>query len=155
MTVIGARDSVIGSLLALVVAVLPLGAQPKPARVQVAARPLERGAVLTADDIAMQPLDSVRGPRVPSPESRSPVVGWVTRRVIAAGEVLREPAVAPPNAIQSGDKVAVVWRDAGIEVRLNGTATNAAPLGGHVTVHVDVRRRLEGVVVAPGLVQIR
>ncbi len=42
--------------------------------------------------------------------------------MIAAGEPLREPAVAAPDAIVAGQPVAVVWRDANVELRLAGTA---------------------------------
>jgi flagella basal body P-ring formation protein FlgA len=135
---------------ALLVLAAPLAAQPaSPACLFVATRPLARGAVLTADDIAPKGTGAARCTQ------RAAVIGSVTRRVINAGEVLREPAVTPQNAVAANEKVAVVWRDAGIEVRLTGTAMNAAPIGGRVTVHVDVRRRLEGTLVAPGLVQIK
>jgi flagellar basal body P-ring formation protein FlgA len=129
-------------LVALLLVAAPSAAQPKASCTPVAARALTRGQTLSADDIAA-------GCASPS------LVGSVTRRVIAAGEPLREPAVAPPNVIAPNDPVAVVYRDAGLEIRLKGVAANAAPLGGRVTVRVDVRRRLDGVAVAPGVVQVK
>jgi flagella basal body P-ring formation protein FlgA len=108
----------------------------------VASRDLPRGHVLAADDIRA-------AGRVAAP------VGWTTRRVIAAGEALRAPAIAPPAAVTSGQKVAVVWRDAGVELRLAGTAAQDAPVGARVAVKVDARRRLEGTVIGPGLVRIQ
>jgi flagella basal body P-ring formation protein FlgA len=122
-------------------AVLLAGARAGAQTTPVAARDLPRGHVLAAGD--------VRAPRGAS------VVGWTTRRVIAAGEPLRAPAVAAPAAVRAGDRVAVVWRDAGIELRLAGTATHDAPVGGRVAVRVDARRRLEGTVAGPALVRIR
>jgi flagella basal body P-ring formation protein FlgA len=124
-------------------------------RVAVAAHALERGHVLVADDIALVAPDAL-GTRAPLPAHRAPtLIGWTTKRVIAPGEALREPSVAPPNAIEAGQPVTVFWRDSGIEVRLKGVAANAAATGGRVTVRVDARRRLDGIAVSPGLVQIK
>jgi flagella basal body P-ring formation protein FlgA len=80
--------------------------------------------------------------------------GWVTKRVIAEGEPLREPAVAPPALIKSGDVVQLVWTDGAIQLRLTGRAMNAATAGGRVTVRVDTERRFEGVATAPGQVRM-
>ncbi|MGZ8377348.1 MAG: flagella basal body P-ring formation protein FlgA [Gemmatirosa sp.] len=107
-----------------------------------AARDLPRGHVLAATDIS---------PATPS------LVGWTTRRVVTAGQALREPAVARPlaaSAISAGQQVAVIWRDQGIALRMNGVAVSAAPIGARVKVRLDARRRLEGTVVAPGVVQL-
>jgi flagella basal body P-ring formation protein FlgA len=150
-------------LLVLSVAAAPLAAQPRAALttscVLVAARPIARGTLLTADDIGVEGSGARDGGAC---ADRAALVGSQSRRVIAAGEALREPAIAPPNAIQTGQKIAVVYRESGIELRLAGVAANAAPLGGRVTVRIEsaprsgqTSRRLEGVAVAPGLVQIR
>lgn len=137
---------------ALLVPGLRAGAQA------VAARDLPRGHVLTAADIR-------QGGARPEPRDarNATLVGWTTRRVITAGQPLREPAVAPPaaaSAITPGQRVAVLFREAGIELRLAGVAAGAAPLGARVKVRVDPTsragqpRRLEGTVVAPGVVQL-
>jgi flagella basal body P-ring formation protein FlgA len=151
----GARGAGIAYVLAASLSLLvvaPAGhAQQVATTSYVAARTLARGAVIALEDV--RAIDSPRGN--PRPAPRAPVVGWVTKRVIAPGEPLRAPSIAPPNVIESGQPVAVVWREPGIEVRLKGVAANAAALGDRVTVRVDVRRRLEGVAVAPGLVQIQ
>jgi flagella basal body P-ring formation protein FlgA len=128
-----------------------LHAQPK-ACTPLAARALVRGETLTADDIAV-PGSCTQG---------LALVGAVTRRMIAAGEPLREPAVAPANAIAANQQVSVIYRDAGIEVRLSGVAANAAPVGGRVTVRVAgaprsgvASRSLDGVAIGAGLVQVK
>lgn len=108
----------------------------------IATRDLPRGHVLAAGDMS---------PAMPS------LVGWTTRRVITAGQALREPAVARPlaaSAVTAGQQVAVIWREQGVALRMNGVATNAAPIGARVKVRLDARRRLEGTVVAPGVVQL-
>ena len=111
----------------------------------MATRPLPRGTVLAADDMA---------PAAPNASGAAPV-GWTTKRMIAAGEPLRAPAVAPPDAIRSGQPVDVVYSDGAIRLRLKGTALNAAPVGARVAVRIDARRRLEGVAVGPSTVQLR
>jgi flagella basal body P-ring formation protein FlgA len=138
---------VIGSF----VAASPLSAQTRASCGPVAARALARGHVLTDEDIATAGASG--GSTLCA--SRSTLLGSITRRVIAPGEPLRAPSIAPPNVIESGQPVAVVWREPGIEVRLKGVAANAAAVGDRVTVRVDGRRRLEGVAVAPGLVQLQ
>jgi flagella basal body P-ring formation protein FlgA len=129
----------------------PLAAQPR-ACTPVAAHALGRGQTLTADDIASGGACA----------QRAALVGSVTRRVIAAGEVLREPAVAPPNVIEANQQVSVVYRDGGIELRLTGVAANAAPAGGRVTVRIagqpragQPSRSLDGVAVSAGLGQVK
>ena len=121
-------------------------------KVPVAARALPRGAVLEEKDIAYQPATSPTGAAAGTrPQAEA---GWVTKRVIAAGEPLREPAVAPPALIKSGDVVQVVWTDGKMEVRITGRAMNAATAGGRVTVRVDTERRFEGIAIGAGLVRM-
>lgn len=130
-------------------AAMLLLAAPRGAAAQVplAARDLQRGVVLAAEDIA--PV-AAADPATPA-ERR---VGWVTRRVIAAGEPLRHPAVAPPEAVRSGEPVDVVWRQGGLELRAKGTATRSATVGERISVRVGPHRRLDGVVAGPGLVRL-
>lgn len=141
------------ALVAFAAPAAPLVAQPGASTcVPVAARPIQRGQTLAADDIAPRGATACT--------SRTSLVGFRTRRMIAAGEPLREPAIAAPDAIVAGQPVAVVWRDANVELRLAATALTAAPLGARATVRVaDTRartsRRLEGVAVAPGVVLVR
>jgi flagella basal body P-ring formation protein FlgA len=143
---------------ALVLAGTALGAQSPRARTAsaayVAARALPRGHVLAADDMSASAPASAAAPAT-APAVPSAPVGWTTRRVIAAGEPLRAPAIAPPAAIRGGQPVDVVYADGMITLRLKGTAMNAAALGERVTVRLDARRRVEGVAAAPGTVQLR
>jgi flagella basal body P-ring formation protein FlgA len=107
-----------------------------------AARALARGHTLAAADVDGPPAEAAR------------LAGWTTRRVIAAGEVLRAPAVAAPAAVRAGQSVAVVYAADGVALRLHGTAAADAPVGGRVAVRIDMRRRMEGVVEAPGVVRL-
>ena len=133
------------AVLAALLAPAALVAQPRATTGDVATRALPRGTVLAADDMA---------PAAPDAAGAAPL-GWTTKRLIAAGEPLRAPAVAPPDAIRSGQPVDVVYSDGAIRLRLKGTALNAAPVGARVAVRIDARRRLEGVAVGPSTVQLR
>jgi flagella basal body P-ring formation protein FlgA len=115
----------------------------------VAARDLPRGITLSAED-----LEYPNGQAV-EPASVSPGPGWVTRRVISRGEPLREPAVGRPQLVRAGEEVDVVWRGGAIQLRLRGTAMGAAAEGERVTVRIDARRRLDGVVAGPRLIHIQ
>ena len=129
------------------------GAQPEResavATYPVAARDLARGEILALVDIAR-----VERPASTNAKKPQDVVGWRTRRVISEGEPLLPPAVSPPDLIKAGDTVHAVWRGGTIVVRIAGTAAGSAAMGERVLVRVDARRRLEGVVIGPSLVEI-
>lgn len=142
------------ALLVLLFAAAPSAARAaaQEARVPVAARDLARGAALTADDIAYRAADA----GVAAANSSAEVgVGWVTRRVIRAGETLRPPAVAPPEVIRAGEPVEVRWSGEAIELRLQGVAAASAREGERVWVRLATGWRVEGEAVAPGQVEIR
>ncbi len=139
---LGAALAAVAAAPAAPAAAPALAAQAPAAAAPRAARPLARGQTLAAADIDAAGGDARR------------LVGWTTRRVIAAGEPLRAPAVAPPAAVRAGDAVALVYQADGLSLRLAGTAAADAPLGGRVAVRVDTRRRFEGIVTAPGVVRL-
>ncbi len=122
-------------------------------RVAVAAHALARDTVLVAQDIAWSSVVRWGPPR--EPKTAAPSAGWVTRRIIAAGELLAAPAVAPATAVKAGDDVSVVVRRGALELRLHGVAQGSAMAGQKVTVRIDVRRRIEGIATANGEVEVR
>lgn len=117
----------------------------------VAARDLARDEVLTAADIERVALpEGEAGPQ----DGPATLVGWRTRRVIAQGEPLRPPGVSPPDLVRAGETVHAVYQGRSVVLRIAGTAAGSAAMGERVLVRVDARRRLEGVVIGPALVQI-
>ena len=135
-------------------AILSIGAAPAGAqirRVAVATHQIARGTTLSAGDIELRDSTVRSGALVDTAEV---VPGWVTRRVINAGEILRAPAVEPPNLVTANQPVAVEWVDQNIRLTLRGTATRNAAIGSRVTVRMDNGRRVDGTVVAPGRVRI-
>lgn len=117
--------------------------------VVVATRRLPRGTVLTPRDLA--PARRAVGGILRS--SYTPAApGWVTRRVIQAGEVLRAPAVAPAPLVAAGQPVRFTLYQDGLALTLDGTAPVAGALGDTIPVRLGARRQLRGVVTGPAQV---
>jgi flagella basal body P-ring formation protein FlgA len=134
-----------------ILSVVAARANAQVRRVPVATHQIARGATLTPGDIELR--DSTMRSGAPI-DTTGVVPGWVTRRVINAGEVLRSPAVEPPTLVTANQPVAVEWIDQNIRLTLRGTATRNAPIGSRVTVRMDSGRRLDGTVVGAGRVRI-
>ena len=125
----------------------PIGAYEQ--LVPVAARSLTRGQVLTERDISTVRLVT----RAPSANVSGAVApGWVTRRVIRSGEVLREPAVAPAPLVRGGQPVKFTYVQNGLRLTLDGVASADAEFGETVAVRLGAKRRLAGVVTGPARV---
>ena len=120
----------------------------------VAAHDLASGAVLEAGDVAWRER-TVWGPPQASSDVVTPQSAWRVRRPIAAGESLAWPAVAPPQAVQAGEPVTLVWQQNGVRVSRPGVAMNGAMRGGWVRVRVDGRAdRFVGRATAEGEVSL-
>ena len=118
-------------------------------------RSLSRGDTLLESDIEMRDTtvsDRRYGALQDSDRARA---GWIARRAIAAGELLRTPSVAPLPAVTSGTTVSVIYQDGPVRLVMTGIATNSAPIGAPVSVRIDHTRRLEGVASAPNTVRLK
>jgi flagellar basal body P-ring formation protein FlgA len=123
--------------------------QAGPRRLAIATRAIARGSVLTAGDF------EYRDSTMRAPADSTPVAaGWVARRVIAAGEVLRTPAVEPPQLVTANQPVEIEWNDQNISVSMRGTVTRNGAIGEHVSVRTEQGRRLDATVIGPGRVRI-
>jgi len=120
-----------------------------PRRVAVATHAIARGAVITANDFAYRDSTMILASDTAHVES-----GWVSRRMIAAGEVLRAPAVEPPSLVAANQSVAVEWNDQNVRLTMRGIATRNASLGSRVNVRMDSGRRVEATVIGVGRVRI-
>jgi len=118
-------------------------------RAAVATRLLPRGTVLTAADIEYRDT-TVRGPI----DTNVVAPGWVTRRLIGAGEILRMPAVERPALVSANQSVDVEFTDRNVTLTVRGVATRAASLGERIPVRTELGKRVEATVVAPGRVRI-
>jgi flagella basal body P-ring formation protein FlgA len=80
--------------------------------------------------------------------------GWVTRRTITAGEILREPAVEAPAIVNANSPVLIEWKDGSVSLTVAGVAARDGALGERIPVRSETGRRFEATVVAPGRVRI-
>lgn len=117
--------------------------------VPVAAHALARGVALSPSDYRIATV-------VVRPALRGAATadsGWVTRRAVAEGEALIEPAVGPPSLVTAGQAVTFVAQTGTVRLSVRSTAASAGALGDRIWVRMDSGRRLRGVVAAPGTVQ--
>lgn len=109
----------------------------------VATRRLARGTVLAAGDVSLARVSVRIGDAAARP-------GWVTRRVVEAGEPLRPPAVAPRPLVAAGQRVLFVMQDQGIRLTIDGRAMGTGQLGDPVAVRLGANRRVQGIVTGAG-----
>lgn len=121
--------------------------------VHVAARRIARGTVLRAADMTIARMPARVDARGVVHADTTPVIpGWIARRVIQRGEVLRPPAVAPAPLVAAGQTVQFTYQQDGLELTLDGVAPVAGSLGDTIPVRLGARRRVTGVVAGPARV---
>lgn len=123
---------------------------PAPASAQrpAATRDLPRGHVLEAGDIEHATASREED------DAALPAPGWVTRRMIRSGELLRAPAVVPPPLVARGDTVTVNWRVAGIRIARKGVALGDGFRGDTLLVRVGALHRVRAVAKGPSIVDV-
>ena len=119
--------------------------------VLVASRHLPRGTVLSQSDIQTTE-DVAWGP--PEAETDAAMPGWVTQRSLPRGARLEEPAVRPALSVTSGNPVEIVWRRGSISLVLPGTAAGNGSVGEQVRVRTDSGKRMRGIIIAAGVVDV-
>jgi flagella basal body P-ring formation protein FlgA len=144
---------------ALLLGALPLLAGAQATRVPLAAHDIMRGVVLASSDIGYLgntavPSNATTAAKLEPAAATDTLIGWTTRRLIAAGEPLRAPAVAPPQLVKSGDVVEVSYQADGVSISMRGRATRSAALGERITVRMDNQRKLDATVVALGRLRV-
>jgi len=108
-----------------------------------AARDMARGTVLASTDIV---ADS-------SADARR-YDGWITRRIVRQGEVLKEPAIGQRLLVATGSRVRLEAVVEGVVVSRDGIATAAGSLGDKVRVRIDAQRAVTGTVTGPATVRL-
>jgi flagella basal body P-ring formation protein FlgA len=121
-------------------------------RVAVATHVIPRGTALSADDFEMR--DTTLRMSGSQPDTTPVVAGWVTRRLINAGEILRSPAVEAPAIVNANAAVLIEWSDGNVSLTVHGIAARNGALGDRIPVRSDLGKRFEATVVAPGRVRI-
>jgi len=120
----------------------------------VAARPIARGATVTAADIATvtRLLPNAQGGLLSAPET---AVGRVAIREIAAGVNLSAHFLKAPQTIRRGQAVTLSLANGPVAVRVAGTAMSDGTLGQRIQVrNLNSKRVVEGVVLDSGIVSV-
>lgn len=114
----------------------------------VATRHLPRGTVLNESDLTVARV-ALRGPQSDLPVA---ITGWVTRRAVRAGEVLRPPAVARRPLVPRGSVVDVAVRVGAVEVVTAGVVLRDGEMDDEVSIRLGPKRTVQGRVRGPGQV---
>ncbi len=123
--------------------------------VVVVRHPLPGKAVLGPDDVEVVERDVARL-TLGYISSEKEAIGMVLRRSVTAGTVLNPGLIRSPAAIRRGERVTILGQIGGVEVRMAGVALVDGAKGEVIRVrNLSSGREVEGVVVAPGIVQVR
>jgi flagella basal body P-ring formation protein FlgA len=122
--------------------------------VVIAARPLGRGAVLAADDVAVVDRDLAGLPAGYFRRAED-VVGNVAQRTVGAGEVLLPATARPPPLVRRGQTVTLVARAGTLLVRTAGVVEADAGRAERVRVrNTSTGREVEGIVRSGDTVEV-
>ncbi len=141
------------------VAVLPAPRAPVAIRfragvqdsVAVAARAILAGSRIRGTDVKRE-LRTHWGPKVTALEEME---GWEVRFGLREGDLLRPPAVMPPQVIQTGDIVRFRWGKDNVGIEVVGIALHPARRGETVRARIEGREgEVRGVVEGPGTARL-
>ncbi len=131
-----------------------------PVRVQVfksilvSAHPLPRGKVLAETDMVIERRDlaALRGGYLVDTDDAR---GQVVRRPLGLGMPLSPDALEAPRLVERGERITIIARSGGLEVRMAGKALMHGALGDRIQVrNLSSKRTLEARVLASGTVQV-
>jgi len=124
-------------------------------QVVVAAKPVAKGQALDIEDlqIARQNISKLRGGYFSRTQD---VVGMIAKRNLRAGKTVSNKQLKPPLLIKRGDRVDIIAKTTGLEIRMVGKALSAGAKGQKIAVsNISSKRKIEAVVVENGLVRIK
>lgn len=122
--------------------------------VAVLTRSLNRGESIAAGDLTVE-----RRPREGLPSdaqgSGTAVAGQVAQRTLVAGAVLRAGDAAPPDLVQRGEAVTIVFEAPGVSLSMTGLANDTGRLGASISVtNPSSKKVLQATVIGPGRVAV-
>jgi flagella basal body P-ring formation protein FlgA len=120
----------------------------------VTTRALARGEIVKAGDVVIERRAKAEFTNEP-PAPAAEVVGLAARRVVRAGQPLRNADLAKPEIVHRGDLVTLHYEVPGIVISMRGKATESGALGDTVNVlNEQSKRTIQGVVSSPGHVTV-
>ena len=122
--------------------------------VVVATRELPRGAVITEADLGYTPVPAARA-NSSIVRSIADLAGMETRRVLRAGELIRNIDVKRHALVTKGSTVTIIFEATGVSLSATGRAMTDGADGDVVTVlNPTSYRQIQALVVAPGTVRV-
>lgn len=116
---------------------------------------LARGTVLREADLEETVLSTARLP-AGAPGNKKELVGMELSRTVRAGAVVTLNMVKPALVIKRGQKVIILARTGGLEVRMSGVALENGAAGDRVNIrNSGSGRTVEAVIIGAGTVQVR
>jgi len=120
----------------------------------VPTRALARGDVIKVGDIVIERRPKNEFSSEP-PALAAAVVGQAARRVVRAGQPLRNADLMKPEIVQKNDTVMIYYEVPGIMLTMRGKALESGAEGDLVSVlNVNSKRTIQGVVTGPGRVTV-
>lgn len=127
-------------------------APPAPVEVPVLQNPVARGALLEAEDFA---LDTRSAAQARGALAVDKAVGREASRNLAAGSIVRATDVIVPRLVRRGEPVSVTVRSGSLAIATPGRALASGAAGDLVRVVIlSTNRTLDGVVESAGKVRI-
>jgi len=115
-------------------------------------RPLERGEIVKASDLAMQRRPKADGAALTALDA---AIGMAARHPLRPGQVLSQADLMKPMIVQRNDMVTLVYEAPGLTLTLRGQAQDAGALGDTIGVlNVQSKRVVQGVITGPGRVKV-
>lgn len=122
--------------------------------VVVAVRTMVRDEIVSADDVILQrrELDGVVGGYL---TQLSDPLGMRVVRTIRADEVVNPAYLTQPILVKRGDRVTIMARSGGVEVRMDGKALSDGVMGAQIRVmNLSSKKEVKGIVLGQGSVEI-
>lgn len=120
----------------------------------VLTRALTRGETVGSADIVLERRPR-EGAGADVMTSAGAAIGQIAQRSLSAGAMLRSGDLAPPDLVQRGEAVSIVFEAQGVSLSLRGIANESGRLGASIAVLNPASKKvLQGSVIGPGRVSV-
>lgn len=113
---------------------------------------IQKGAVLSLDDLDSREGDLLRNPRLISDPAH--VVGWIATRRIPSGKPIETNALRDANSIERGQQVRTIARGTGFVASGEGQALEAGSPGARIQVRTSSGQVITATVIDAHTVQV-
>ncbi len=120
----------------------------------VAAREIPRGSIIDATDLMLAEHDVSRIHNGFFQQTER-VIGKTAKRGLHPGDIITPGKLASTSTVKRGNQVTILAKIGQIKVRMTGKALSDGAIGERIRVqNKSSKRRIEAIVVAPGIVEV-